>query len=168
MAISEEFRDAVEAGNDLRTKIMLTNYMLVDPTFALFDENLAFAKQSFPSLIAAHDGEELVYDISAWNKDYLDKEMTIVVDNFSNERIELLRSMCRTLYSTKAEEIQREQFVSTHGKASTRPSGKQIGTGVAIGGAVAAAVGVMVDQPILTVAGAAAIVAGGVLIFTGK
>ncbi len=167
MAISEEFRDAVEAGNDLRTKIMLTNYMLVDPTFALFDENLAFAKQSFPSLIAAHDGEELVYDISTWNKDYLDKEMTIVVDNFSNERIELLRSMCRALYGAKAEEIQRDQFIATHSKASG-PSRKQIGTGVAIGGVVAAAVGLMVEQPILTIAGAAAVVAGGVLIFTDK
>ena len=38
-----------------------------------------------------HDGETLDYDTSSWTKDYLNQQMVAVVNNFSRERVDLLK-----------------------------------------------------------------------------
>ena len=83
MSVSKEFMDTVATGNELRTRIILSNYMVVDPSFREFEESLAYALKSMPNLIAPHDGEEFNYDMSAWTKDYFNKESNNIVDNFS-------------------------------------------------------------------------------------
>ena len=50
MAITNEFRDAVQTGKKTRVRIMLKDMMLVDPTMKQFDEMLEFAKSNIPDL----------------------------------------------------------------------------------------------------------------------
>lgn len=109
MSVSKEFMDTVATGNELRTRIILSNYMVVDPSFREFEESLAYALKSMPNLIVPHDGEEFNYDMSAWTKDYFNKESNNLVDNFSQERIDFLKQMCAHLYKDK---ISSNKFLS--------------------------------------------------------
>lgn len=170
MSISKEFMDTVAAGNKLRTRIMLSNYMITDPSFREFDESLKYAQETINDLIVPHDGEELNYDVTSWTKEYLDKECGILVNNFSKERIDLLRQMCGHIYGKKAEETHHENYVCEDRakRESAGMSMKQIGTITAGAGVCVAAAGIAVSSTALTVAGALAAVAGGVLILTDK
>jgi len=42
--VSPEFNSAVKTGNLLRVRIMLKDSLIVDPTFAQFNEMLAYAR----------------------------------------------------------------------------------------------------------------------------
>ena len=168
MSLSPEFISAVDSGNKLRTRIMLKDCMVLDPTFTTYDERAAYAISKMPDLYDDHDGEVLEHDMTAWTKDYMDSQMVTLIDNFSKERVELLRSVCRNIFSETAERIHVETVIRDAQKERKSVSKKQIGTGVAIGGGVAAAVGIACSQPVITVAGAVAVVVGGVMIFTDK
>lgn len=170
MSISKEFMEAVAAGNELRTRIMLSNYMIADPSFGEFDESLAYALKSMPDLIVPHDGEELNYDRTAWTKAYLDNQCSTVIDNFSKERIELLRNMCAHIYGKQVEETQRQKFVAdvqARREKSTLPK-KQIGAVTAGAGVVAVAAGIAVSSTPLTIAGVVVAVAGGTIIMMDR
>lgn len=166
MSISKDFIDAVAEGNELRVRIMLSNYMITDPSFRDFDESLAYALKTLPELVVPHDGEELNHDVTAWTKEYLDKQCTAVVNNFSKERINLLRNMCAHIYKDRVEELHRREFVRNEQakRKSTSVSKRQIGTATVGIGAVAAAAGLVISSTPLTVVGVAAAVTGGALI----
>lgn len=170
MSISKEFMEAVDAGNELRTRIMLGNYMVTDPSFGEFDESLAYALKAMPDLIVPHDGEELNYDRTAWTKAYLDNQCSTVVNNFSKERIELLRNMCAHIYGKKVEETQQHKFVAdaqARREKSTLPK-KQVGAATAGAGVVVAAAGIAVSSTPLTIAGVVVAVAGGAIIMMDR
>lgn len=181
MSVSKEFMDTVATGNELRTRIILSNYMVVDPSFREFEESLAYALKSMPNLIVPHDGEEFNYDMSAWTKDYFNKESNNLVDNFSQERIDFLKQMCAYLYKDK---ISSNKFTpktdsvgqrSGSGDQSTRSTGekhtmskKQVGTVTAGAGAVVAVAGLAMSSTPVAIAGAVVAVAGGILILSDK
>lgn len=170
MSISKEFMEAVTAGNELRTRIMLSNYMITDPSFRDFDESLSYALKSIPDLVVPHDGEDLNYDVTAWTKSYLDNQSSIVVNNFSNERIDLLRNMCAHIYGKKVEQIHRDEFGRDKQEKPQRSalSKKQVGAVAAGAGAIVAITGMAISSTPLIVVGAAAAVSGGVLILANK
>lgn len=179
MSVSKEFMDTVATGNKLRTRIILSNYMVVDPSFREFEESLAYALKSMPNLIVPHDGEEFNYDMSAWTKDYFNKESNNLVDNFSQERIDFLKQMCAYLYKDK---ISSNKFTpktdsagQRSGDQSTRSTGekhtmskKQVGTVTAGAGAVVAVAGLAMSSTPVAIAGAVVAVAGGILILSDK
>ena len=49
--ISNEYRSTVNSKNILRTRIMLKDSMILDPTFSQFNEMLAYARQIIPEVI---------------------------------------------------------------------------------------------------------------------
>lgn len=164
MAISNEFREAIQTGRKTSVRIMLKDIILVDPTMAQFDEMLNFAKANIPDLFDEHNEEVLKYDCSDWNESYLNNQMVAVVSNFSKERVELLRSMVKYIYRDKAEKINTDnQHQST--VAVTR---KQVGIGVTAAGAVATVAGICVHQGLLVVGGVVVTAVGAGLILTDK
>lgn len=167
MAITKEFIEAVESGKILRVRIMLKDILIVDPTATKFDEMEAYANSKFDNLYDVHDGEKLNYDVTFWNEDYLNEQMVIVVNNFSKERIELLKGMVRHIYRDKVQRIRYEEPVSQNQEkhAITR---KQAGTGVAVAGAALAVAGICTSQTVLTIGGVAAVVVGATLVVTDK
>ncbi|MNP42433.1 hypothetical protein D3C76_1361980 [compost metagenome] len=91
--------------------------------------------------------------------------MVQVVYNFSKERINLLKSICKNLYGQRASQIEKERRNCT---TQIQISKKQVGTGLVVGGVVATAVGVTVAEPVIVATGIAVGIVGGVLIITDK
>lgn len=175
MAISPEFKDAVDEKRMMRVRIMLKDSMVADPTLQSFDDMIQYAQRHLPDLFDDHDGEELNYDSTSWNKDYMDEQMVTAVNNFSKERVELLKRIVQNIYAARVQSIESGREKTSSGTAITK---KQIGAGMVAGGAAVTAVGVCVlggaeaaagatiAGGVLAVAGAAAVVTGIVMIAT--
>lgn len=183
MAITVSFRQAVEDGDVKDIRIMLKESLLVDPTFADFNEKSIYAR-NIGGIYVEHDGRELNNDESAWDDNYMDKLMSQLSTNFSKERIEHLKKVIRKLrpvaaYSqSRSSDSQRQSsFDKTRNqshqsqpdyqqqKRQDQKDGSYRGA-VIVGGAVAGAVvgGAVAAAASATIAGGIAIgaVAGGV------
>lgn len=159
--MTQEFIEAVKGGKLLRVRIMLKDSLLVDPTTSQFNEMERYAIDEMGDIYVQHNGEKLDNDISSWNEDYLSRQMVIVVNNFSHERIDLLKSMVQYLYKDKVEKIHVERPENQTQQSVSR---KQIGTGVTVAGAALAIAGLCTSQTVLTVGGVVIAVAGVALI----
>lgn len=167
MAITKEFIEAVESGKTLRVRIMLKDILLVDPTAAKFDEMEAYASSTLGNIYDEHDGETLNYDVTGWNEDYLNEQMVEVVNNFSKERVDLLKGMVRHIYRDKVQRIRSEESAA-HTQEKRTISQKNIGVGVTVAGAALAVAGICTSHTILTIGGVAAAAVGVALIVTDK
>lgn len=166
MALSSDFINAVDSHDNMMTRIMLEDSMLVDLTLKQFEERLAYAESRMSDLYDDHDGEEFPSDVTRWNEELLDRQMVAVVGNFSKERVAFLKKLVRNIYAQKAEEADQEEFVEQH-----KPENNvavAAGVGVAACGTVAAVVGLITSHPVVAVAGVAAVAVGGVIIVKGK
>ena len=164
MAITNEFREAVQTGKKTRVRIMLKDIMLVDPTMKQFDEMLDFAKSNISDLFDEHNEENLKYDCNDWNESYLNSQMVTVVNNFSKERVEVLRNMVQYIYRDKAEKIN----VSNQYQSTTNVTRKQVGIGITTAGTVATVAGICTHQGLLIAGGVVAVAVGVGLIVTDK
>lgn len=57
--------------------------------------------KTMKNLYDEHDGEKLKLDADSWNTDYMDSQMVKAVNNFSKERVDLLKRMVRYIYRDK-------------------------------------------------------------------
>ena len=165
MAITNEFMEAVQSGKMMRVRIMLKDSLLVDPTAAQFDEMERYATEKMGNIYTDHDGEVLNFYVSSWNEDYLNQQMVTVVNCFSKERIDLLKSMVRFLYKEKANKIRTE---TNHAPYQSHITQKQIGVGVTAVGAVSAVAGICTSHAVLTIGGVIVAAAGIALIVSDK
>lgn len=175
MAVSEEFKNAVDQGKMTRVRIMLKDSMLVDPNLKLFEERLDYAQKSMSDLFDEHDGEVLIDDPSKWTEDYMNQQMAAVVFNFSRERVDLLKKIVPKVYNktTAKEEINEEkQRNFKKEKVSvkqTSNSNHQLAVGLAVGGGVVAIAGICLSKIIITAAGGVVAAVGiGMLVTEGK
>ena len=108
MAITGFFREAVKREDVLNLRIMMTNSLLVDPTFNEFNEMNDLVR-GVKGLYQDHDGRGFIFDKSAWNDDYMNKLMVQVETNFSNERIDHLKKVIENLRPVAARQKQADQ-----------------------------------------------------------
>jgi hypothetical protein len=106
--VSVEFQKVVQEKNVLRTRIILKDSMLVDPTFHQFDEMLRYAKDRIHGIIVAYDGEPLEMNSGKWNEDTMNYELTQLVNNFSERRITHLKEIISHLMRDRIEEIENQ------------------------------------------------------------
>lgn len=165
MAITQDFRQAVQNQDIRMVRIMLKDSLVVDPTFVEFNEMNSFAEANIKDLYDEHDGETLKYETIVWSKDYMDEQMVQVVYNFSKERIDLLKKICRYLYQKRANKIEKERIESS---AKIQISQKQAGAGLVMVGVAATAVGVAIAETAIVVTGIAVGAIGGALIIIDK
>lgn len=165
MTITQEFMDAVKNKDNRMVRIMLKDSLVVDPTFREFNEMVKIAESNITDLYDEHDGEALKYEMSTWTKVYMDEQMVQVVYNFSKERVNLLKSICKYIYRERASKIE-------SGKYSSEPkiiiTQKQAGTGLAAVGVGAIVVGLAIEAPMIATAGVVAGIAGAAMIITDK
>lgn len=165
MAITNDFMETVRAGKMMRVRIMMKDSLLVDPTGIQFDEMERYAMETMGNIYTEHDGEKLKFDVTAWNEEYLNEQLVAVVNSFSKERIDLLKSMVRYLYKDKANKIRTERdTVST----TYTISRKQVGTGVTVAGTALTVVGICTAHTALTIGGVVVAAAGVALIVSDK
>lgn len=102
--MTTEFKNSVESGNLLRTRIMLKDSFVIDPTCAQLDALLSYAKEKLPGIIVPYDGGILENNSSKWDITVMNLELMQLVNNFSQERIDHLKKVVGTV---KREEIQK-------------------------------------------------------------
>lgn len=164
MAITNEFMEAVQSGKTIRVRIMLKDSLLIDPTAAQFNEMEKYAAERMDDIYTEHDGEKLNFDVNAWNEEYLNQQMVAVVNCFSRERIDLLKSMVRYLYKDKVNRIRSEMnqnYVQNH-------IARKAGTGMAAAGAALTVAGICTSNMVLTIGGVSVAAAGVILIISDK
>lgn len=86
-----EFKEAISNHNLLRARIILKDSLIVDPTFARFDEMLSYAERQSSSIIVPFDGGRLEEDPSKWDQDLMSVELVQLVNNFSKKRVDHLK-----------------------------------------------------------------------------
>ena len=86
MALTSEFKDAVQNQNKVRVRIMLKDSLLIDPSGDDFQQMLDYAKVQMPSLMDEHNGE-VFKTAEQWDETYLNEQMVAVVNNFSEDRL---------------------------------------------------------------------------------
>lgn len=99
--VSPEFNSAVKTGNLLRVRIMLKDSLIVDPTFAQFNEMLAYARTELPELLEPFDNGALEDDRSKWDRDLMNMELVEIVNNFSQTRIDHLKRIISIVLADK-------------------------------------------------------------------
>lgn len=110
--IDRNFKNAVDSNNIGLVRIMLKDSLMIDPTGKIFDELLNYAQESLESkLLEKHDGEKFIYDKKFWTEDYFNQEMIKLLDNFSLERINFLKEVCKFIYADYIKSKQNEKRV---------------------------------------------------------
>lgn len=155
MALPEAFYEAVNNGDILSVRIMMSNSLLFDRTFAQFSEMEKEAAR-MNGLYDVHDGRELISDRSKWDDNYMNLLMVQVTDNFSHERLAHLKEVVRYLRPPKEKPRQDTQRTDKKEENPRRPSGSSyqeqkkrdqengtfLGVGTVVGAGVGAAAGV--------------------------
>lgn len=161
MAVTQEFKNAVEQKDLLSVHIMMKDSFLLDPTCKKFDEMNHYAESNLEGLYQPHDGEILEYSQEKWSADYLNEQLVKLIGNFSRERVVLLKSMVGVLYKKEADEIYRQRQTRPATETKSHPTQKQmIGVGAIVGGGAVAVAGICAEVPVLTAVGAVAAAAG--------
>ena len=188
MAVSVEFKENVATKNYTTIRSALCNYLVIDPTCRTFDECLQYAQEQLPDIIVAHDGEEFTESQDSWDKDYFALQQIHLLDNFSLERIALLRRMSGVLFPSKTAtpHIDKETCGNHRPRTGTfevspdkHRTGEQVmyetqippkdqktpplalGGALLVGGAAAIVAGTAIEVPAVVVAGVASAAAGG-------
>lgn len=109
--VSPEFKSVVVDKNLLRTRIMLKDSFIIDPTFVQFSEMLSYAKMNLPNLMEIYDGNYLEEDASKWTSETMNEELVQLVTNFSDTRINHLKKVVSRVLAKEAEVIKRKRLV---------------------------------------------------------
>ena len=146
MALTEAFKDAVQNGDKLGTKIMIKDIMIIDPSLKDYNEMIRYAEENMSDLYDVHDGEVLKNDPLDWTEDYLDAQMVVVIGNFSEERLTLLKKIVQKLYY-KPQPKQTARHSSSSSRNNTNvptewSTKKKVGVALAVTGGVVAVVGI--------------------------
>lgn len=177
MAISKEFENAIFDNDIILARIMLKDIMLIDTSLKQFDEMLFYAEENLSNLYDVHDSEELVFNQEQWDKAYLNNQMVAVVNNFSKERINLLKEMVKHIYPLKSNPTAMSTPTQTSGRGSCTygeesrngwSTRKKIGTGMVTTGAITAVAGVCVAEGVIIASGIGVAAIGAGLIITDK
>ena len=152
MEFSENFKQAVNEKNKLVIVTILQGNLLVDKTFKYFDEMCKYAENEVKDLYDNHNGE-IFLEESDWNKSYMDRQMTILIRNFSKERIEFLKKMITKLYPPK-EKADTENF-EEHTEPKKLRVNKNVGLPIGIIGAVTTTLGVCLSMKPVWIVGIA-------------
>lgn len=122
--ISREFKSAVVNNNLLRTRIMLKDSFVVDPTFSQLKEMLAYAKQMMPELLVPFDGDILEADSTKWDQEVMNMELAQLVNNFSETRIAHLQKVVSKVMEAEIQKAkaQRSQTQPSYRRPQQTPT----------------------------------------------
>lgn len=99
--ISPEFKAVVHERNLLRTRIMIKDSFVIDPTFSMLNEMLSYAQNYLRDLIDPYDGEYLEDNPLMWTEKTMNKELVSLINNFSYIRINHLKRVVSKVLKTE-------------------------------------------------------------------
>lgn len=184
MAVTSVFMEAVKSNSIQKVRIMMKDSLLVDPTFAKYEE-MERTALSMDGLYDEHDGKSFRKDKNTWDDDYMNDLMVDVIWNFSHERLEHLKEVVHYLRPVK--EKPASAFSADHSRNNRKTErdippkrnssyqeqkmrdmqegnyrGAKAAAGAAAGAAIGGAVAFAVEAPVVAGALAGAAVAGTV------
>lgn len=101
MALSQTFKDAVASRDLLKIRLLMSNELLVDPSFRIFKE-MEEAVKGISGLYVPFDGGALDSDSAHWDDSYLALQQTKLVSNFCKDRIDHVKKIIQKLHPAKA------------------------------------------------------------------
>lgn len=105
MSISSSFKNNVESGDIINVRAALINSLMMDKSYAKFDEELACAKQHFgDDILQEHGGSNLQDDHDTWDESYCGVVSFDLLNNFSFKRINHLKEILTELHGDVIEE----------------------------------------------------------------
>lgn len=100
MAVSQTFKNVVSSGDILRIRLLMSNELLIDPTFQNFTDMEMMVK-GMDGLYVPFDGDALDTDENHWDDHYLALQQTMLVSNFCPERIKYVKKIISKLHPSK-------------------------------------------------------------------
>lgn len=170
MALNDDFIKAVSDKRMWAVYQRLSDIMPIDPSLKTQDEMLKYAEENLTELYQPHDGEVLNTDSAKWTKEYYDDEKYRLENNFSRERLSLLRDMTKYRYADTIKyraDQERERQHKEHSHQQVKIA-RSVGGGVAVAGTVAAGIGIAVGSTAATFVGIAAVVGGITLVVSSS
>ena len=112
--LTNKFFEAVDEKNISRLRIMMKNSLMVDHSFKQFNEMSKYVK-NIEGMYDEHDDKACPFeeDKSKWDKKYMDKQMTRVVNNFSKKRIEHIKKVITYVYENEKKNVNESTNVTT-------------------------------------------------------
>lgn len=169
-----KFKNTVDSGELIGTRVGLTNELLLDPRGGSFKEMREYAEDRLPDLYEQHDGEELDMDHDHWTESVLFDTKNALEDNFSRERLDYYCQMAKVVLKDKADALDREKAESEESNASSSPYGSgnskkcgpdMLAVGLTVGGLLIGGTAMIAGRTAITVLGLAASAIGGVMLY---
>lgn len=129
MALTPEFMTAVKNNNLLRVRIMLKDSLLVDKSFAQFQEMCQYAKRLGVNFWMEKTEELEMKPEESWNITLMNLELTKLVNDFTKEHLDYCKKIIEKVYGSdspanqahsevKATSIKAGSNYANHGKIS--------------------------------------------------
>ena len=120
--VSEEFKKNVASNDIVTVRSTLLDYMIIDKSFAKFDEALNYAEKTMNVIEPSDESEkEFEKDINKWDEKYLNKQKVALMVCFSQQRIDHVKKVIQKVLG--AEEISNSK---TSENISRRKTGKTV------------------------------------------
>lgn len=117
MEVSTEFRNAIKNNNIRLVRIMLKDRIMIDPTFDTFDKLFKYANEHLKiPLCEKYNGKSFINNKAYWNKKYFNEQIVELLYNFSIERIEHIKDICKIIYANEIDKIRKKRnlYVDTN------------------------------------------------------
>lgn len=180
MTMRPKFIKSVEEPDVVSVRLSLTNELMLDPRGKSFKEMLSYAENKLSDLYEMHDGVSYSENSDEWNEELLYRVKNDLDYNFSHERVLFYEKIAKYVLQEKAKQLDSEELEELRTKNNERKytqtqinetkSGedkRKIYTGIAVGGAVVATVGLFTSK-IVTLFGVAGVAVGSYLLYKEK
>ena len=180
MIMRPKYIKSVDESDVVSVRLSLTNELMLDPRGKSFKETLSYAENKLNDLYEIHDGVLYSENSEDWNKELLYRVKNDLDYNFSRERVlfyekiakYVLQEKAKLLDSEAQEELRKknneEIYTQTQiNETNSSEDKRKIYTGIAIGGAVVATVGLFTSK-IVTLFGVAGVAVGSYLLYKEK
>lgn len=170
--MESEYKEAVDSGNVIRARIMLTNELLFDPRGVSFNKMLKYAIEHLPNLFEENkDASYTVPPKDQWNEDFMYEVKNDLDLNFSKEKLAFYEAVVKIVGKDKAIEVEEEEARPVSDNNNSRKEHPtrtikitKVSGGVTAGGAIVATVGLCTGMTALSIIGGAIFVGGVLLI----
>lgn len=105
--IDQYIKNYIQDNDIISLKISLKDSVIYDPSFKQYDEIYNSIVENIGDIYETHNGEKFEFSIENITKDELNRQLGLLMINFSKERIEFIREMCKILYNDKIEKDQK-------------------------------------------------------------
>ncbi len=109
--VSSEFINAINENNELRVHIILKDSLLVDKSFRQFNEMVEYAdRHNYNVWKNGDDPSPLILSEKAVDRDVLNEELTMLVDDFTHERVRRIQAIIKKLYTPVQPQVKKDSY----------------------------------------------------------